>query len=60
MRRYDSLILMREQILAIAAQYGARNVRIFGSVVRGDDGPDSDVICWWSLSRDVVCSTTPL
>ena len=43
MRRYDSLISKREQILAIAASYGARNVRVFGSVVRGDDAPESDV-----------------
>ncbi len=43
MRRYDSLILQREQILATAARYGARNVRVFGSVVRGKDGPESDV-----------------
>lgn len=33
----------REQILRIAAGHGARNVRVFGSVARGDAGPDSDV-----------------
>ncbi len=33
----------REQILAIAAKYGARNVRIFGSVARGDADEKSDV-----------------
>lgn len=33
----------RDQILRIAARHGARNVRVFGSVVRGDDRPDSDV-----------------
>jgi hypothetical protein len=43
MRRYDSLISRREQILAIAARHGARNVRVFGSVARGEDGPESDV-----------------
>jgi predicted nucleotidyltransferase len=42
-RRYDSLISKREQILAIAARYGARNVRVFGSVARGEDVPESDV-----------------
>jgi hypothetical protein len=42
-RRYDTLVLNREQILAIAARYGARNVRVFGSVVRGEDTPESDV-----------------
>ena len=33
----------REAILQLAAKYGARNVRVFGSVARGDAGPDSDV-----------------
>jgi hypothetical protein len=33
----------REAILAIAARHGARNVRVFGSVARGDARPDSDV-----------------
>jgi len=33
----------RADILRIAAKYGASNVRIFGSVSRGEEGPDSDV-----------------
>ena len=33
----------REEILRIAAKHGARNVRVFGSVARGDAGPDSDI-----------------
>jgi len=33
----------RREILRIAAKYGAYNVRIFGSVVKGNAGPDSDV-----------------
>lgn len=33
----------REEILRLAARRGARNVRVFGSVARGDAGPDSDV-----------------
>ncbi len=37
------LEVRREEILRIAARYGARNVRVFGSAARGDDGPDSDV-----------------
>jgi hypothetical protein len=32
-----------EDILRIAAKHGARNVRIFGSTVRGEAGPESDV-----------------
>ena len=33
----------REDILRIAAQHGAHNVRVFGSVARGEAHPDSDV-----------------
>ena len=33
----------REEILRLAAQHGARNVRIFGSVARGEAGPESDL-----------------
>ncbi len=33
----------REVIRALAEQYGAHNIRIFGSVSRGEEKPDSDV-----------------
>jgi predicted nucleotidyltransferase len=33
----------RAAILAAARRYGARNVRVFGSVARGEDDPASDV-----------------
>jgi uncharacterized protein len=33
----------RAEILEIAANHGARNVRLFGSVARGDDRAESDV-----------------
>ena len=33
----------REEILRIAAQHGARNVRVFGSLARGEARLDSDV-----------------
>ena len=33
----------RTQILKIAHQHGADNVRVFGSVVRGEAGSDSDL-----------------
>lgn len=38
-----SLREKREQIIQIAARRGARNVRVFGSVVRGDAGAGSDI-----------------
>lgn len=33
----------REEILSIAAKDGACNVRVFGSVARGDAGEESDI-----------------
>jgi uncharacterized protein len=33
----------RQEIVRLADHYGAINLRIFGSVARGDDGPDSDI-----------------
>ncbi len=33
----------RDQILQIAARHGAYNVRVFGSMAKGDAGPESDV-----------------
>lgn len=33
----------REKIKDIAASYGASNVRVFGSLARGDERPDSDI-----------------
>jgi predicted nucleotidyltransferase len=39
----DVLRARRTEILELAAQHGARNVRVFGSVARGDDRSGSDV-----------------
>ena len=40
----DELITAkRADILRLAAQHGARNVRVFGSVARGEARPDSDI-----------------
>jgi uncharacterized protein len=39
----DLLTPLRFQILAIAEQHGAYNVRVFGSVARGEARADSDV-----------------
>jgi len=33
----------REEVLHIAAKHGAYNVRVFGSVVRGEARADSDI-----------------
>ena len=33
----------REEVFRIASIHGARNIRVFGSLARGEAGPDSDV-----------------
>jgi hypothetical protein len=60
LRRY------RAAVLATADRHGASNVRVFGSVARGDDGPDSDVdlvvdlapgtglVGWTALERELA------
>jgi uncharacterized protein len=39
----ELLMPYREEILRIASQYGAYNVKVFGSVARGEATVDSDV-----------------
>jgi uncharacterized protein len=39
----DDLRKRREEIERIAERHGARNVRVFGSVARGDAVPGSDI-----------------
>ena len=43
MRLRDQLQQMRDIIVRTAAASGARDVRIFGSVARGEEGEGSDV-----------------
>jgi predicted nucleotidyltransferase len=46
----------REEILRLAAKHGARNVRIFGSVARGeaDDGSDVDFLVELEPDRSLL------
>jgi predicted nucleotidyltransferase len=39
----EALRAHRLKILELAARHGARNVRVFGSTVRGEAGPLSDI-----------------
>jgi hypothetical protein len=39
----DDLRARRDEIVRLAEQHGASNVRVFGSVARGEARPDSDV-----------------
>jgi len=33
----------KHEIVALATQFGAKRIRVFGSTARGEDGPDSDI-----------------
>lgn len=39
----EALKKKRDEILRIAARHGAYNLRVFGSAVRGETGPESDI-----------------
>jgi predicted nucleotidyltransferase len=41
--RVPVLPARRETVLRIARSHGARSIRVFGSVARGEGGPDSDL-----------------
>jgi len=43
MMTLEILKAKRNAIMQLAQQWGAYNIRIFGSVARGDAGPNSDV-----------------
>jgi predicted nucleotidyltransferase len=43
MRIRDLVASKRQQILEIASRHGARNIRLIGSVARGDERADSDL-----------------
>lgn len=39
----NQLHAQKKAIAALGSQYGARRIRVFGSVARGEEGPNSDV-----------------
>ncbi len=39
----ETLRAQRDDILALGRQYGARRIRVFGSVARGEERPGSDI-----------------
>ena len=47
----ERLDAKRVEVLRAAARHGARNVRLIGSVARGDAGPDSDLDLLVELER---------
>ena len=54
MRIEETIEARRSEIRRIAAQHGASNVRVFGSVARGEAKPESDV----DLLVDVTSQTS--
>lgn len=42
----------RDEILRLAASYGAHNVRVFGSLTRGEQTPSSDIDLLVDLEED--------
>ena len=51
-RGMEFLASRRNQILELAAKYGARNVRVFGSVARGEETHGSDIDLLVTLDAD--------
>ena len=54
----DTIREQREAILRIAARHGATEVRLIGSVARGEARPDSDVDLLVTWSEAPLSSTT--
>ncbi|MGK0617735.1 nucleotidyltransferase family protein [Meiothermus cerbereus] len=52
----ELLHVKREEILKVCAKYGARNVRVFGSVARGeaDEQSDLDLVVDFEPSRSLL------
>ncbi|MGO9684318.1 MAG: nucleotidyltransferase family protein, partial [Beijerinckiaceae bacterium] len=49
---FDEIARKREALLEIAARHGASNLRLFGSVLRGEERPDSDVDILIDIEED--------
>ena len=43
MTRSEQIQLNREDIIRLAKRYGVTQMRLFGSVARGEDTPESDI-----------------
>lgn len=48
----DELHHREAQLRALAARYGVSNLRLFGSVARGEEHPDSDIDLLIDLAND--------
>jgi predicted nucleotidyltransferase len=52
MRAEQLLKKKRNAVMALAAKHGAKNLRIFGSVARGESGPESDIDLLVKMEHD--------
>jgi len=52
----ESVTARRDDILRVAARHGAHDVRVFGSVARGDatDGSDLDLVVRFEAGRTLL------
>lgn len=55
MDTFDMMFSRRVEIVRVLARYGASNLRVFGSVARREDRPDSDIDCLVQLPPDRTC-----
>jgi hypothetical protein len=58
----DALHAQRDIIHAACRQFGAQRIRVFGSVARGEDRPDSDIdfLVDFPLGYDLFAQRLPL
>ena len=61
MSLYELLNTKKDAIAQLAREYGASNIRVFGSVARGDETPESDIdlLVDMDLDRSVFSQITP-
>jgi predicted nucleotidyltransferase len=43
MKLKEQIAQKRDDVVMVARKYGATNIRLFGSVARGEERPDSDI-----------------
>ena len=48
----DDLRQQRDLLVAVAAKHGASNLRLFGSVMRGEERADSDIDLLFDMAED--------
>jgi len=53
-RSLDKLKQKRDEIIGLAAKYGVKNIRVFGSVARGESDQLSDIDLLVTLERGVT------